>query len=81
VEVMPVWSLKALEGIFDPPGPAVVAVLDELVELQAAPVAASSTTMPAAAIRIFHDADTNAPPRNSVRIAARSRPCRRPVPR
>jgi hypothetical protein len=64
-EVIPVWSLKALAGIFDPPLPAeVVAVDEDLVELQATPVAPTSTATPAAAIRTFHDAACNTPPRS-----------------
>jgi hypothetical protein len=56
-EVIPVWSLNALDGIFDPPLPAEVVVDDvELVELQATPVAPTSMTIPTAAMRIFHDA-------------------------
>ena len=66
VEVIPVWSEKALEGMFefaDPPEfPEVVVVLDELVELQATAVVATSMTAPTAAMRAFHDAEPKAPP-------------------
>ena len=59
------WSLKALAGIFEPePGRwRRWWWSTELVELQAVPASATSTTTPAAAIRVFHDADRNAPPR------------------
>jgi hypothetical protein len=57
--VTPVWSLKAVAGIFELPpvpplpDPVVVVVDDELVELQAIAVEASSRTMPAAASRVI----------------------------
>ncbi|HZM53605.1 MAG TPA: hypothetical protein VFC03_01100 [Acidimicrobiales bacterium] len=61
---MPVWSLMALAGIDDPPDPLpdVVVVDEELVELQATAVSPTSTTMPSAAVRIFHDAEAKSPP-------------------
>jgi hypothetical protein len=64
VEVMPVWSLMALAGIGDPPEPPpdVVVVDDELVELQATAVNATSTTVPSAAVRVLHDAAIKSPP-------------------
>jgi len=52
VEVMPVWSLKALAGGGGRPVPllpAAVVVVVELVELQATPVVATSMTIPSAA--------------------------------
>ena len=61
-EVMPVWSLKALDGIFDPPDPPVVVVDEELVELQATAVVATRATTISAAIRVFHSAVPKAPP-------------------
>jgi hypothetical protein len=70
--VMPVWSLKALAGMARPDDvelpvvavlPALVVVVDaELVELQATAVVATSTTIPKAAMRVFHDAEPKAPP-------------------
>jgi hypothetical protein len=67
--VMPVWSLKALEGIvprLDAPAlpvpPVVVVVEAELVELQATAVMATNTTSPNAAMRVFHAAEAKAPP-------------------
>jgi hypothetical protein len=69
--VMPVWSLKALEGIvprLDAVELPVVAVLPavvvvvELVELQATALVATSTTSPRAAMRVFHDPEPKAPP-------------------
>ena len=67
VEVIPVWSLKELAGGCGrpdpPPLPApVVVVLDEFVELQATAVVATNTTIPSAAIRVFHGAEPKAPP-------------------
>jgi hypothetical protein len=70
VAVMPVWSLKALWGmaraelapVLPVEFPAVVVVVDELVELQATAVVATSATNPTAAMRVFHDAELKAPP-------------------
>jgi hypothetical protein len=69
VAVMPVWSLKALEGIVPRldavvlPLPAAVVVVEaELVELQATAVVATNATSPSAAMRVFHDAEPKAPP-------------------
>ena len=57
--VIPVWSLKALAGIFDvvepPPAAAVVVVDAELVEPQATAEVASKSTMPTAARWVFFD--------------------------
>ena len=64
----PVWSLKALAGMVLADdrrvarGAAVVVVVAELVELQATAVVATSTTIPSAAKRVFHDAERKAPP-------------------
>ena len=68
VAVIPVWSLKALAGIVLPPfddelPPAdVVVVVDELVELQATAVVATTMTIASAARRVFHGAEPKAPP-------------------
>jgi hypothetical protein len=72
VEVIPVWSLKALGGMVRPEGelaavvpvePLVVVVDDdELVELHATAVVATRATSPSAAMRVFHDAELKAPP-------------------
>jgi hypothetical protein len=66
-EVIPVWSLNALWGIFElplpPPPPLVVlVVVDELVELHATAPSATRTTIPIAAVRVFHEAECNVPP-------------------
>jgi hypothetical protein len=65
LEVMPVWSLKALDGIFEllllPPEPEVVAVDAVVVELHATAVAATTTTNPIAAMRDFHEAAKTPP--------------------
>ncbi|HZM57355.1 MAG TPA: hypothetical protein VFC03_20260, partial [Acidimicrobiales bacterium] len=68
-EVSPVWSLKALAGIFEPDEPpeppelaAVVVVDAELVELQAIAVVASTRTAPSAAKRVFRDVRVIFPP-------------------
>ncbi|HUY67283.1 MAG TPA: hypothetical protein VMV06_10735 [Acidimicrobiales bacterium] len=71
-EVIPVWSLKALCGMARPelppllPPPAVVAVEDELVELHATAVVATRATIPNAAMRVFHGAESKVPPMISV---------------
>jgi len=44
------------------PPPDVVVVDDELVELQATAVAATTETIASAAKRVFHDAEPKAPP-------------------
>ena len=67
VAVMPVWSLKALDGIGRLPmlavvPPDAVVVVVELVELQATAVAATTVTNASAAKRVFHDAEPKAPP-------------------
>jgi hypothetical protein len=64
LELIPVWLLKALEGIFDPPFelPPEPVPDEEFVELQATRVVASSATAPTATIRLFHDAGPTAPP-------------------
>ena len=70
VDVTPVWSLNALGGIDEDlpaavvllPDPAVVVVDDELVELHAAAPSATTTIMPNAVDRPFHDAERKAPP-------------------
>jgi hypothetical protein len=65
VAVMPVWSLKALAGIFAngvPPPDEVVLVDEELVELHATAEVATNMTIPSAAMRVFHDAEPKAPP-------------------
>jgi hypothetical protein len=61
-EVIPVWSLKALEGILDDAAPA--------TELTAPQVAAVPTTMaiPATAKRNFRDADKVSPYDSSVPV-------------
>ena len=64
VAVIPVWSLKALEGIFDEfyePPAAVVVVDVEFVEPQAIAVVASRSTRPAAASRVFPDVRVMSP--------------------
>jgi hypothetical protein len=70
-EVIPVWSLKALEGMDrleepdaddPPPLPDVVVVDAELVELQATTVIPATATIPSAARRVFHGADPKVPP-------------------
>jgi hypothetical protein len=75
--VMPVWSLKALDGtvLVDPVEvvfPAAVVVVAELVELQATAVVATSPTIPSAAKRVFHDAEPKAPPCYQLAEAARA---------
>ena len=60
-------SLLALEGtvrfpMLPCPLPDVVVVDDELVELQATAVAATTETIVSAAKRVFHDAEPKAPP-------------------
>ena len=40
----------------------VVVVDDELVELQATAVVATASTIPSAAMRVFHDAELKVPP-------------------
>jgi hypothetical protein len=61
LELIPVWLLKALDGIPDLLPPELVPD-EELVELQATVVVASNATTPAATIRVFHDAGRTAPP-------------------
>ena len=64
VEVMPVWSLNALDGILeavDEPPAAVVVVDVEFVEPQAIAVVASRSTRPAAASRVFPDVRVMSP--------------------
>jgi hypothetical protein len=66
VAVMPVWSLKALEGIAEfpvpDPEPEVVVVDDELVEPQATAVVATATTNPTAPRRVLHVVESKVPP-------------------
>jgi hypothetical protein len=74
VEVMPVWSLKALAGMVRPlldevvlppveeDAAAVVVVEEDVVELQATAVVPARRTIPSAAMRVFHDAEPKAPP-------------------
>ncbi len=65
LEVMPVWSLNALDGIDRPDPvvtPAAVVVEVELVELHATAVVATRATIPSAAMRVFHGAESKAPP-------------------
>jgi hypothetical protein len=68
VAVMPVWSLKALEGIAEvpvpepDPDPEVVVVDDELVEPQATAVVATATTNPTAPRRVLHVVESKVPP-------------------
>src|ERR1700677_200499 len=45
-----------------PPLPLVVVVVLELVELHAATDIATTTAIPSAAMRVFHDAEPKAPP-------------------
>jgi hypothetical protein len=61
---MPVWSLNALDGIFELADPPLFdeVSLAELVELHATAVVATSTSTPTVARRVFHDAEPNAPP-------------------
>jgi hypothetical protein len=60
-----VWSLKAPEGICEFPEPepeAAVVAVDDLVELQATAVVATTMTRPSAARRVLHDVETKVPP-------------------
>jgi hypothetical protein len=65
---MPVWSLKALEGIVDwpdpdpEPEPVVVVLDDELVEPQATAATATTVTSAIAARRVLHVAEFKVPP-------------------
>ncbi len=65
-EVMPVWSLNALCGIFEPdlvpPDAEVELEAEALVEPQATAPRASNPAVPHAASRVFHDAERNDPP-------------------
>jgi len=51
-----------LPGVDPEKGVKVEVVDDELVELQATAVNATSTTIPSAAVRVLHDAEINSPP-------------------
>jgi hypothetical protein len=61
VDVRPVWSLKALAGIFEPPDPPELEE-EEVVELHATDVVATSATMISAPTRDLDSADPKAPP-------------------
>lgn len=62
-EVTPVWSEKALWGMFDDADPPEDVVgVDELVELHAAAVTATANDAPTTAIRRFHDPDPTGSP-------------------
>jgi hypothetical protein len=62
LDVRPVWSLKALAGIFELPDPPPELPEEELVELQATDVVATSATMISAVTRVLDSADPKAPP-------------------
>jgi hypothetical protein len=73
VAVMPVWSLKALDGIAEFPEPEPdpepepepeVVVDDELVEPQATAVVATATINPTAPRRVLHVVESKVPPCN-----------------
>ena len=66
LEVMPVWSLNALDGIFELPEPPPPEVVDDddVVELQATAVAAVSSSTPAVARDDFHEPERTDPPRS-----------------
>jgi len=67
VAEMPVWSLKALEGIVELPEPELeeepeVVVDDDVVEPQATAVMATAATSPPAARRALHVVESKVPP-------------------
>jgi hypothetical protein len=69
LDVTPVWSEKALDGmgrdvlpVVDEPLPVVV-VDEELVELQAATPSPTARTTVSAVVRLFQELERKAPPR------------------